>query len=208
MARSIGLTITDNLDHILRLADASPPKLACKYIDNPVLFYREDAGWVKHEMRFQVFIKSTDPLEAYIHDIFYTRFANHAFEMDNFNDYQTHFCIMAYKGFPLLAIPDKEYMKLFEEQYPHLKWDDIKRDTYQAIKDLLVTATLKPPALGLYKTNRCVAAYGFDLIYRWADEAKTKVQPVILEVNFMPQTSRGSKMYPSYWNEVFQTLFT
>lgn len=36
---------------------------------------------------------------------------------------------------------------------------------------------------------------------------KTRIQPVILEVNFCPQTSRGSSMYPPYWNEVFQSLF-
>jgi len=208
-ARGIGMTITNNLDRIIKLGDNHPPKIACEYIHNPVLFHREDTGgWVKHEHRFQVFLKSIKPLEVLVHKIFYLRFANKPFQLANFDDYQTHFCIMAYKGFDLLQIPDVDYIPMFDKQYPHIKWADVHADTFKAIKEFFVAATAEGPPNGLFNSKQCRGNYGFDLIYKWKDETKTSIQPVILEVNFSPQISRGSKMYPPYVNEVFQSLFT
>ena len=61
--------------------DSSPAlqivfKVACKYIEDPVLFHREDVGHVKFDIRYMVALNSVQPLKLYAYKIFYTRFAN------------------------------------------------------------------------------------------------------------------------------------
>ena len=51
-------------------------QVACKYLDESVLYYRKGVGWVKQDYRYCIYVKSVDPLEAYIHKVFWLRFGN------------------------------------------------------------------------------------------------------------------------------------
>lgn len=96
MARSLDTHITDNLDQILRLA-VSGPKICQKYIERPVLFYREDlAAKVKFDVRYIVLLRSVEPLQVYAYERFWLRFANKPFELDHFDEYERHFTVMNY----------------------------------------------------------------------------------------------------------------
>lgn len=51
-------------------------QVACKYIENPVLFHREDVGHVKFDIRYLVLISSVNPLVLHADKVFWLRFAN------------------------------------------------------------------------------------------------------------------------------------
>ncbi|GFO03608.1 tubulin--tyrosine ligase-like protein 12, partial [Plakobranchus ocellatus] len=76
LARSIDTCVSNNIDQIIRIHE-SGPKVACKYIEDPVLFYREDIGAkVKFDIRYMVLLSSVKPLKVYAYQVFYLRFAN------------------------------------------------------------------------------------------------------------------------------------
>ena len=55
----------------------STNQIASRYISRPVLFKRDDMdGWVKFDVRYIVLLKSVSPLEVYVYDVFWLRFAN------------------------------------------------------------------------------------------------------------------------------------
>ena len=51
-------------------------QVVSKYITNPVLFFRPEIGWVKFDYRYMIMLTSVRPLEMYIYDVFWLRFAN------------------------------------------------------------------------------------------------------------------------------------
>lgn len=51
-------------------------EIASKYITNPVLFHRPEVGWVKFDYRYVVLLSSVQPLQLYIYNVFWLRFAN------------------------------------------------------------------------------------------------------------------------------------
>ena len=105
LARSMDTHITDNLDMILRLA-VSGPKICQRYIERPVLFYREDVNArVKFDLRYIVLLSSVQPLKAFAYQRFWIRFANKPFELDNFDEYERHFTVMNYSATNLHQVP-------------------------------------------------------------------------------------------------------
>ena len=53
-----------------------PFQVASHYITDPVLFQRPEVGLVKFDIRYVILLKSVDPLEAYVYNVFWLRFAN------------------------------------------------------------------------------------------------------------------------------------
>ena len=51
-------------------------QVVCKYITDPVLFHREEIGWVKFDVRYVVLLVSANPLTLYAYNTFWLRFAN------------------------------------------------------------------------------------------------------------------------------------
>lgn len=50
--------------------------MVCKYIENPVLFSREELGMVKFDVRYMLMLRSLQPLRLYAYNVFWLRFAN------------------------------------------------------------------------------------------------------------------------------------
>jgi len=136
MARSMDTWVTNNLDQILRTVETGP-KIAQKYINNPLLYKGR-----KFDLRFVVLLKSVLPLEVYIYDEFYTRHSNNQYEMSeaSFSEYETHFTVMNYKqGVTLQNVRYFDFEKQFNEEYAGvITFEVIKQRIYEAIKKVFV----------------------------------------------------------------------
>lgn len=62
--------------HFIILTPCIPPQIVSRYITNPVLFLRPEVGWVKFDYRYVILLSSVKPLELYIYNVFWLRFAN------------------------------------------------------------------------------------------------------------------------------------
>ncbi|KAG8005733.1 Tubulin--tyrosine ligase-like protein 12 [Nibea albiflora] len=112
LARGLDTHITDNLDYIIRQRE-STPKVVCKYLEDPVLFRREEVGMVKFDIRYMLMLRSVQPLRLYAYNVFWLRFANRPFSLDHFDDYQKHFTVMNYAEGVELKQADRPFHALF-----------------------------------------------------------------------------------------------
>lgn len=207
LARGLDTHITKHLTPIMRL-QPSGPKIAQKYIENPVLFERDDVdGKVKFDIRYVFLVKSVEPLEAYIYSNFFLRFSNKAFALTNFDDYEQHFTVMNYGSeLTLRHIPCAEFLQLWAEQFPKHAWDDIETTICDMLKEMLLGATYKPPPCGIGKSPQSRALYAADIMLEWTDN-DTQMQPKLLEVNYTPDCQRACQYYPDFFNDIFKLLF-
>lgn len=67
MARTIDTTVTDNISAIIRLMETGP-KICQKYIEHPALFQEK-----KFDLRYIVLVRSMNPLEIFLSDVFWVR---------------------------------------------------------------------------------------------------------------------------------------
>lgn len=51
-------------------------QVVSKYLEDPVLFHRDEVGMVKFDIRYMVLLRSVEPLRLYAYDVFWLRFAN------------------------------------------------------------------------------------------------------------------------------------
>ena len=97
LARGLDIYITSSLAQVLKLATTTGPKIVQKYIEDPVLFHRPDIdGGVKFDVRYVVLLASVRPLKLFVYKVFWLRFANRKFSLENYDDYQKHFTVMNY----------------------------------------------------------------------------------------------------------------
>lgn len=210
LARGLDMHVTNNLDYILRLPE-SGPKVACKYVHDPVLFTREDIGNVKFDIRYIVMLSSVSPLKLYVYRVFWLRFSNRPFSLDHFDDYEKHFTVMNYveEGQKLKQVNYDEYIPMFESQYPAYKWAEVEEDIFQMFREMFQAATALPSPQGISNCPQARAMYAIDLLLEWRKNSKGErtIQPVICEVNFCPDCDRACKYHPNFVNDVFSTLF-
>lgn len=205
LARSLDNHITDNLNYILRLR-SSGPKIACKYITNPVLFPRDDIGEVKFDLRYVILLRSVKPLKLYAYQRFWLRFANKEFALDQFEDYEKHFTVMNYSGNKLKQMFCKDFIKAFEEYYRGQKWKDIEKDIFAMLKEVFQAAISKPPPSGIAHSVQSRAMYAADIMLQWPEDGWI-IQPQLLEINWSPDCQRACQYYPEFFDDVFSTLF-
>lgn len=205
LGRGMDIHITSSLHHIIRLAQAGP-KIASRYITDPVLFQRPAVGLVKFDIRYMILLKSVDPVEAYVYTVFWLR----PFSLDNFYDYEKHFTVMNYQeGVELKQIHYNEFIPLFEEQYPDHPWADIQESIFLVLSELVRAACSSPPPAGLAPSSQCRAIYAADLMLKWNRDTSPHpgMEPQLLEVNFSPDCIRACRYHPSFFNHVFKVLF-
>lgn len=209
LARGIDTHVTSNLNYILRLPFTGP-KIAQKYIEDPVLFSRPDCGGVKFDIRYVVLLKSVKPLVAYAYRNFFLRFSNKPFELRDFDDYEKHFTVMNYTDTAVLYRKlCHEFVEEFEHQYPEHKWDVTEAKIFKMLHELLVAATSMDPPRGIAHSPQSRALYAADIMLSWSVDSDgcRDMQPKLLEVNWSPDCQRACEYYPDFYDNVFGLLF-
>ncbi|KAM7298335.1 lipase member M-like [Ixodes scapularis] len=125
LARSLDTHVTDNLHYILRLPSTGP-KVACKYVTDPVLFPRGGVGLVKFDFRYVVLLLSVQPLRLFAYRNFWLRFANKPFALADFDDYEKHFTVMNYTESGPQQVTCAEFTGQFDSTYPSHPWASIQ----------------------------------------------------------------------------------
>ena len=77
------------------------------------------------------------------------------------------------------------------------------------IREVFEGATKENPPKGIADYPQSRAMYAVDLMLDWQtdDKGVKCIEPMICEVNFMPDCNRACKYHPSFFNDVFSTLF-
>lgn len=112
MARTIDTTVIDNLSAIIRLMETGP-KICQKYIEHPALFQGK-----KFDLRYIVLVRSINPLEIFLADVFWVRLANNPYSLEKHSlfEYETHFTVMNY-GRRLNHMNTPEFVREFEKEH-------------------------------------------------------------------------------------------
>ena len=65
----------------------------------------------------------------------------------------------------------------------------------------------KPPK-GLCDNYQSRAMYAIDLMLDWREEDGIKtIEPMVCEVNYMPDCKRACLYHPTFFNDIFNVLF-
>ncbi|CAH1183005.1 unnamed protein product [Ceutorhynchus assimilis] len=205
LARGMDMHITNNLDYIMRLP-ATGPKIAQKYLTNPVLFRRSDCeGKVKFDLRYIILLKTVKPLEVFVYKNFFLRFANKPFDLSHFDDYEKHFTVMNYTEDAVLKHLKCEDFKIeWQQQYANFNWNEVEQKILTMIREIMECATMVPQPCGIAENPQSRALYAADLMLDWV---KGGIEPKILEINFMPDCERACNYYPDFYNDIFKLLF-
>lgn len=206
LARSLDTHITSNLGQIIRLAQTGP-KIVQKYVENPVLFYRpESDGKVKFDVRYVILMTSVEPLIVHVYKNFFLRFSNIPFSMSEFDVYEKHFTVMNYgEKLTLKHLKCEEFLTQWREQYENFPWSSVEDQICEMLKEVFTGATKAKPPCGIGSNPQSRGLYAADVILSWEDDGK--IQPKLLEINFVPDCKRACEYYSEFYNDIFKLLF-
>ncbi|KAK6941297.1 Tubulin-tyrosine ligase/Tubulin polyglutamylase [Dillenia turbinata] len=209
MARTIDTTITGDLSAIIRLMETGP-KICQKYIEAPALFKMK-----KFDLRYIVLVRSMNPLEIFLSDVFWVRLANNEYTLDKNSlfEYETHFTVM-FDGFQnyrgrLNHMNTPDFVREFEQEH-NVKWLDIHLRIQKMIRAVFESAAALHPEMHSPSSR---AIYGVDVML------DSSFWPKLLEVTYCPDCTRACKydMQPifggevvkghDFFNDVFGCLF-
>ncbi|PHT45524.1 hypothetical protein CQW23_14682 [Capsicum baccatum] len=176
MARTIDTTITSNLSAIIRLMETGP-KISQKYIEHPALLNGR-----KFDLRYIVLVRSMNPLEIFLAEVFWVRLANNTYTLEkhSFDEYETHFTVMNYRG-RLNHMNTPDFVKEFEKEH-EVNWQDIHSRIRNMIKSAFKAAAAVHPEMHHSKSR---AMYGVDVML------DCHFQPKLLEITYCPDCTRA-----------------
>ncbi|KAH9593159.1 Tubulin-tyrosine ligase/Tubulin polyglutamylase [Trypanosoma melophagium] len=210
LARSIDMTISSNFDALVKAAETGP-KVVCKYIANTATLRGR-----KFDLRFIVAVRSffseQTPLEAYVYNVFWTRFALEDYALDEFDCYEKHWTVMNYANpEKLVQLHDQEFIKELNNEYAAKGygfsiWEGVVcPKILKMLHEVLGAVEVKSTG-----HNRCRAIYGIDVMLRetiCANSGEKTLEPSLLEITYAPDCRRACKYHPDFFNDVFRTLF-
>ncbi|KAJ7540971.1 hypothetical protein O6H91_10G039400 [Diphasiastrum complanatum] len=166
MARTIDTTITESLPAIIRLMETGP-KICQKYIETPALFQGR-----KFDLRYIVLLRSIQPLEIFLSDVFWARLANHRYTLEesSLSDYETHFTVMNYRG-KMNHIDTHVFVSDFEKEH-RVSWLEIHSRVRVMLRSIFEAAPALYPKMHCPKAR---AIYGVDVML------DNSFQPKLLE---------------------------
>ncbi|KAI6184750.1 hypothetical protein M3Y97_00629900 [Aphelenchoides bicaudatus] len=207
LGRGLDISVTDNLNQIIRLCETGP-KLASKYVQNPVLFRRPDSGnVVKFDLRYIVFVRSIEPLSISVYNKFWPRCAIDNYDLQTLDNIFAHLSVFNYtEKEKVLNIRCEEFVSQLQVLHPQIKWEEVQKKIDDAIVEVLKVVKRKPPC-GIAPNSQSRAMYGFDIMLNWSDENQKHVEVKFLEANFMPDCQRACEFYKDFADTAFQTLF-
>lgn len=195
MARSIDMIITDNLPTIVRAMETGP-KIAQKYISNPVLRRGK-----KVDLRYILLVKSISPLMLFLYKNFWIRSANNDYTVDRrqLATYETQFTVMNYGNVTdFQQIKYQDFIEEFEKDYS-VSWTGINEKIKKMLRNTFIAVATKYPEMH-HDNSRAV--YGIDIMID-ADN----MEPKLLEITFSPDCKRACEYYPNFYDDVFHTLY-
>ncbi|KAK6023758.1 Tubulin-tyrosine ligase family protein [Ostertagia ostertagi] len=138
LARGMDMFVSDDIRQIIRLTE-SGPKIACKYIEHPVLFPRADNQcMVKFDLRYIVFVTQVRPLRAFVYNNFWIRFAINEFSLHRLDDIDTHFTVFNYgDDDKVLQMKCPDFIKQIEAAHPCIKWSTVQKQINQVLRNAL-----------------------------------------------------------------------
>ncbi|XP_074580605.1 uncharacterized protein LOC141837016, partial [Curcuma longa] len=178
MARTIDTTVTGDLSAIIRLMETGP-KICQKYIEHPALFKGR-----KFDLRYIVSVRSMNPVEIFLYDVFWVRLANNPYTLERSSlfDYETHFTVMNYCG-RLDHMNTPEFVREFEEEH-QVNWLEVHQKIQKMIRSVFDSAAAVHPEM---HSARSRAIYGLDVML---DQS---FKPKLLEVTYCPDCNRACK---------------
>lgn len=208
LARGLDTHITNNIDFLCRLP-LTGPKIAQKYIDDPVLFERQDVGKVKFDIRYVILLNSVHPVQVFTYNNFFLRFANKQFSLDNFDEYEKHFTVMNYnEDAPLFKMLCTDFKEEWSRQYANYDWEEVEKSIFKMLSELFTAATAIDAPRGIAQNPQSRALYAADIMLSWQKSKNEMViQPILLEINWMPDCRRACEYYPNFYNDIFSVMF-
>lgn len=178
MARTIDTTVSGDLSATIRLMETGP-KICQKYIEHPALFKGK-----KFDLRYIVLVRSMNPVEIFLADVFWARLANNPYTLDKDSlfEYETHFTVMNYRG-RLNHMNTSDFVREFEEEH-QVKWLDIHQRIQNMIRSIFESAAAVHPEMHSPFSR---AIYGVDVM------VDNLYMPKILEVTYCPDCTRACK---------------
>lgn len=206
LARGMDMTVTEDLNQIIRMIETGP-KIVCEYIPRPLLFPRPDNGnKVKFDLRYIVFLNGIAPVTAYVYNRFWIRFAINEFSLSNFEDVETHFTVFNYLDKEkILQMKCENFIETIEKAYPRIQWSEVQKDINLTIRKAIEAAAKEEAPRGVAPNVQSRAMYGVDIMLQHGDN--DVIKSTLLEINFMPDTTRACQYYPDFADTVFETLF-
>jgi tubulin--tyrosine ligase-like protein 12 len=105
-----------------------------------------------------------------------------------------------------------EFVTDFEKQNEKFNWtSEVEPKIFKLIRQIFEGASKYPPPKGIFANPQSRAMYAIDLMLDWRSTAASKdqmtIEPMLCEINFMPDCTRACQMYPNFYNTIFETLF-
>jgi len=192
--RGLGHSIVNDDEGLRGIANASPllkcfdnpnsetnkavnDRIAQLLVDKPLL-----VNGYKFDLRVFVICRSFVPFEVYVHNLYYARLANKAYDETAFKDNEIMLTVNCYSENEDIAskqrrLTKEELKNAIESENDGLEWDKCIEDMHNLLFEFFNGVS---PSIGEWNNSR--AYYAVDIIF---DHSTQKPAPYLVEVNFL-----------------------